>query len=120
MISTPGTERIFLSSCEVAFLLKDLLERLDLESFVKVSGSKGVHLHVPLNTPVTYEATQPFAKSVAQLLENEHPDLVVSEMPKFKRKGKVLVDWSQNSEHKSTVAVYSLASENVGLSSRCR
>jgi bifunctional non-homologous end joining protein LigD len=104
----PGDGADILSSCEVAFLLKDLLERLDLESFVKVSGSKGVHLHVPLNTPVTYEATQPFAKSVAQLLENEHPDLVVSEMSKFKRKGKVLVDWSQNSEHKSTVAVYSL------------
>jgi len=104
----PGDGADILSSCEVAFLLKDLLERLDLESFVKVSGSKGVHLHVPLNTPMTYEATQPFAKSVAQLLENEHPDLVVSEMSKFKRKGKVLVDWSQNSEHKSTAAVYSL------------
>ena len=104
----PGDGADILSSCAVAFLLKDLLERLDLESFVKVSGSKGVHLHVPLNTPVTYEATQPFAKSVAQLLEDEHPDLVVSEMSKFKRKGKVLVDWSQNSEHKSTVAVYSL------------
>ena len=104
----PGDGANILSSCEVAFLLKDLLERLDLESFVKVSGSKGVHLHVPLNTPVTYAATQPFAKSVAQLLEHEHPGLVVSEMPKAKRKGKVLVDWSQNSEHKSTAAVYSL------------
>jgi bifunctional non-homologous end joining protein LigD len=104
----PGDGADILKSCEVAFLLKDLLDRLDLESFVKVSGSKGIHLHVPLNTPVTYEATQPFAKSVAQLLETEHPDLVVSEMPKSKRKGKVFVDWSQNSEHKSTVAVYSL------------
>ena len=104
----PGDGADILNSCEVAFLLKDLLDRLDLESFVKVSGSKGIHLYVPLNTPVTYEATQPFAKSVAQLLENEHRDLVVSEMPKAKRKGKVFVDWSQNSEHKSTVAVYSL------------
>jgi bifunctional non-homologous end joining protein LigD len=104
----PGDGANILKSCEVAFLLKDLLERLDLESFVKVSGSKGIHLHVPLNTPVTYEATQPFAKSLAQLLESEHPDLVVSEMPKAKRKGKVFVDWSQNSDHKSTVAVYSL------------
>jgi bifunctional non-homologous end joining protein LigD len=104
----PGDGADILMSSEVAFLLKDLLDRLDLDSFVKVSGSKGIHLYVPLNTPVTYEATQPFAKSVAQLLENEHPNLVVSEMPKFKRKGKVFVDWSQNSEHKSTVAVYSL------------
>jgi bifunctional non-homologous end joining protein LigD len=104
----PGDGADILKSCEVAFLLKDLLDRLDLESFVKVSGSKGIHLHVPLNAPVNYEATQPFAKSVAQWLENEHPQLVVSEMAKAKRKGRVFVDWSQNSEHKSTVAVYSL------------
>jgi bifunctional non-homologous end joining protein LigD len=104
----PGEGADILNSCEVAFLVKDLLDRLNLESFVKVSGSKGIHLHVPLNTKVTYAATQPFAKSVAQLLESEHPDLVVSEMTKTRRKGKVFVDWSQNSEHKSTVAPYSL------------
>ena len=107
----PGAGTDILRSCEVAFLLKDLLDRLNLESFVKVSGSKGIHLHVPLNTAVTYEATQPFAKSVARLLEHEHPHLVVSEMPKAKRRGKVFVDWSQNSEHKSTVAVYSLRAQ---------
>jgi bifunctional non-homologous end joining protein LigD len=104
----PGDGADILNSCEVAFLVKDLLDRLNLKSFVKVSGSKGIHLHVPLNTKVTYEATQPFAKSVAQLLESEHPDLIVSEMAKTRRKGKVFVDWSQNSEHKSTVAPYSL------------
>jgi bifunctional non-homologous end joining protein LigD len=104
----PGEGADILKSAEAAFLVKDVLDRLKLKSFVKVSGSKGIHLHVPLNTPVTYETTQPFAKSVAQLLEAEHPDLIVSEMPKAKRKGKVFVDWSQNSEHKSTVAVYSL------------
>src|SRR5689334_241145 len=97
-----------LSACEAAFHAKDVLDRLDLKSFVKVSGSKGIHLHVPLNTNVTYEATQPFARSMAQLLEREHPNLVVSEMAKTKRKGKVFVDWSQNSDFKSTVAVYSL------------
>ena len=104
----PGDDADILHSCEVAFLVKDLLDRLNLKSFVKVSGSKGIHLHVPLNTRVTYEATQPFAKSIAQLLESDHSNLVVSEMPKVKRKGKVFVDWSQNSEHKSTVAPYSL------------
>ena len=104
----PGDGADILKSCEVALLLKELLDKLDLESFVKVSGSKGIHLHVPLNTNVTYEATQPFAKSLAQWLESEHPNLVVSEMAKAKRKGKVFVDWSQNSDHKSTVAVYSL------------
>ena len=104
----PGEGADILSACEAAFHVKDMLERLNLKSFVKVSGSKGIHLHVPLNTNVTYEATQPFARSIAQLLEREYPNLVVSEMPKTKRRGKVLVDWSQNSEYKSTVAVYSL------------
>ena len=104
----PGEGADILRSCEAAFLVKDLLDRLDLEAFVKVSGSKGIHLHVPLNGKISYEASQPFAKSIAQTLENEHPRLIVSEMPKARRKGKVLVDWSQNSEHKSTAAVYSL------------
>ena len=110
----PGDGADILKSCEVAFLVKDLLDRLNLKSFVKVSGSKGLHLHVPLNTKISYEASQPFAKSIAQLLEREHADLIVSEMPKHKRKGKVLVDWSQNSEHKSTVAVYSLRANANG------
>ncbi len=104
----PGEGADILRSCEAAFLVKDLLDRLDLQSFVKVSGSKGLHLHVPLNKNITYDATQPFARSIAQTLENEHPRLIVSEMPKARRQGKVLVDWSQNSEHKSTASVYSL------------
>ncbi|HEX5606278.1 MAG TPA: non-homologous end-joining DNA ligase [Candidatus Binatia bacterium] len=104
----PGEGADILSACKAAFHVKDVLDRLNLKSFVKVSGSKGIHLHVPLNTNVTYEVTQLFAKSIAQLLEREHPNLVVSEMPKTKRRGKVFVDWSQNAEYKSTVAVYSL------------
>ena len=104
----PGEGADILSACQAAFHVKDVLDRLNLKCFVKVSGSKGIHLHVPLNTNVTYDATQPFAKSVAQLLERDHPNLVVSEMPKAKRRGKVFVDWSQNAEYKSTVAVYSL------------
>jgi len=104
----PGEGADIFSACEAAFHVKDVLDRLNLKSFVKVSGSKGIHLHVPLNTNVTYEVTQPFAKSIAQLLAREHPNLIVSEMPKTKRRGKVLVDWSQNAEYKSTVAVYSL------------
>jgi bifunctional non-homologous end joining protein LigD len=104
----PGEGADIFDSAEAAFLVKDLLDRLQLQSFVKGSGSKGIHLHVPLNTAVTYEATQPFAKSIAQMLEIEHSDLIVSEMAKAKRKQKVFVDWSQNSAYKSTVAVYSL------------
>ncbi|HEX2228423.1 MAG TPA: non-homologous end-joining DNA ligase [Candidatus Binatia bacterium] len=104
----PGEGADILDSSEAAFLVKAVLDRLKLKSFPKVSGSKGIHLHVPLNTPVTYEAVQPFAQSIAQLLQTEHPQFIVSEMAKAKRNKKVFVDWSQNSEHKSTVAVYSL------------
>ncbi|MGH7768375.1 MAG: non-homologous end-joining DNA ligase [Candidatus Binatia bacterium] len=108
----PGAGANILNSCEAAFLVKDLLERLQLKSFVKVSGSKGIHLHVPLNTRITYETTQPFARSIAESLENEHPASIVSEMAIAKRKGKVFIDWSQNSRYKSTVAVYSLRAKH--------
>src|SRR5262245_52252549 len=104
----PGDQTNILKSCRAAFLVKGVLDRLNLKSLVKVSGSKGIHLHVPLNTEVTYEMTQALARTIAQFLGREHPDLIVSEMAKEKRKGKVFIDWSQNSEHKSTVAVYSL------------
>jgi bifunctional non-homologous end joining protein LigD len=63
---------------------------------------------VPLNTPHTYAQTKPFALGIAQLLERRHPGLVVSDMKKSLRTGKVLVDWSQNDGHKTTVCVYSL------------
>jgi bifunctional non-homologous end joining protein LigD len=108
----PGEGADFLDAAEAAFLVKELLKRLHLECFAKVSGSKGIHLHVPLNTSATYEASQPFAQSVAQMLEGEHPEFIVSEMAKAKRRKKVFVDWSQNSEHKSTVAVYSLRAKS--------
>ncbi len=88
--------------------MKEILDRLQLESFVKVSGSKGLHLHVPLNTPTTYEATQRFAKRLAELVARQHPDDVVSQMAKGLRRGKVFIDWSQNHDHKTTVSVYSL------------
>jgi bifunctional non-homologous end joining protein LigD len=65
-------------------------------------------VYVPLNNPTNYDATKPFAKRVAELLEQRMPELVVSRMTKRLRPGKVLVDWSQNDEHKTTVNVYSL------------
>jgi bifunctional non-homologous end joining protein LigD len=108
----PGEGADILDAAAAAFLVKELLDRLDLQSFPKVSGSKGIHLHVPLNSGATYEASQPFAQSIAQYLENQHPDFIVSQMAKEKRKKKVFVDWSQNSEHKTTVAVYSLRAKS--------
>jgi bifunctional non-homologous end joining protein LigD len=104
----PGEGTTLLHCIEVARLLRGLLEHLGLEAWPKVTGSKGLQLYVPLNTPVTYAATNPFAHTVAQLLEREHPQLVVSRMTKVLRKGKILIDWSQNHEKKTTVAAYSL------------
>jgi len=104
----PGPPANAVQCAQVALWLREMFGKLGLEIFVKSSGSKGMQVYVPLNTPVTYEETTPFAKAVAQTLEKAHPELVVSDMKKELRHGKVLVDWSQNSETKTTVCVYSL------------
>lgn len=104
----PGEGAGLLECGRVALELRRVLEGLGLQVFLKVSGSKGLHLNVPLNTAVTYEQSQPFAKSIAELLERQLPDQVVSGMAKSARRGKVLIDWSQNSDFKTTVCVYAL------------
>lgn len=104
----PGEPADVLDCARVALWIRDLLEALELKSFVKSSGSKGLQLYIPLNTATTYDKTQPFAHAIAELLEREHPDRVESEMAKNLRAGKVFIDWSQNSEFKTTVCVYSL------------
>jgi bifunctional non-homologous end joining protein LigD len=104
----PGEPAALPECREVALLLRDLLADLGLDCLAKTSGSKGMQVYVPLNTPVTYDDTKPFAQAIAQLLEKRHPKLVVSSMKKSLRPGKVFIDWSQNSRHKTTVAVYSL------------
>jgi bifunctional non-homologous end joining protein LigD len=104
----PGPPATIVECAEVALRLREAFDHLGLEAFPKTSGSKGMQVYVPLNTPVTYAATKPFARGLAQVLERRHPALVVSDMKKSLRGGKVLVDWSQNDEHKTTVNVYSL------------
>jgi bifunctional non-homologous end joining protein LigD len=104
----PGEGADIRQCADVALLLREMLTKLRLRSFPKVSGSKGIQIYIPLNTPVTYAATQPFAHAIAELLERQQPDRVVSEMPKNLRHGKVFIDWSQNADHKTTVGVYSL------------
>jgi bifunctional non-homologous end joining protein LigD len=104
----PGAPAGIIECCEVGLVLHGLFEQLGLESVAKTSGSKGLQVYVPLNTPVDYRATKPFAKRVAEVLEQRMPELVVSRMTKRLRPGKVLVDWSQNDQHKTTVNVYSL------------
>jgi bifunctional non-homologous end joining protein LigD len=104
----PGPPANIVQCCQVAKWLRDIFEHLNLESFPKTSGSKGLQLYVPLNTPTTFDATKLFARALAQVLEQDHPEEVVSDMKKTLRTGKVFVDWSQNDEHKTTIAVYSL------------
>ena len=104
----PGAPAGILDCAEVALWIRDYFDRLGLEASIKTSGSKGLQIYVPLNTPVTYDDTKPFARAVAERMEREHPDRVVSKMQKHLRVGKVLVDWSQNDSHKTTVCVYSL------------
>jgi bifunctional non-homologous end joining protein LigD len=105
----PGAPADLAQCCEVALLLRGLFDSLGLASFAKTSGSKGMQIYVPLNASgVTYDDTKPFARAVAQTLEREKPALIVSNMKKSLRAGKVLVDWSQNDPHKTTVCVYSL------------
>ena len=104
----PGEPATAVECAQVALRLRELFDGLGLECFAKHSGSKGIQVYVPLNTAVTYERTKSYARAVAQALERSEPDLVVSKQDRKLRKGKVLVDWSQNDYSKTTVAVYSL------------
>jgi len=104
----PGPPASIVECCRVGLWIRDALERGGLRSFAKSSGSKGLQVYCPLNSEATYDETKPFAHELARALEQQHPELVVSDMKKSLREGKVLVDWSQNDVHKTTVCVYSL------------
>ena len=109
----PGPPANIVQCCEVGIWLRDLLAKLELKSFPKTSGSKGLQVYVPLNTPVTFDQTKELARDIARHLERKHFKLVLSEMSRALRKGKVFVDWSQNDEHKTTVNVYSLRAKEL-------
>jgi bifunctional non-homologous end joining protein LigD len=104
----PGPPADIVLCCQVGLWLKALFDALKMESFAKTSGSKGLQVYVPINGPVTYDKTKAFSHAIAELLESQSPEAVVSNMQKSRRPGKVLVDWSQNDDHKTTVNVYSL------------
>ncbi len=104
----PGDPATIVECCRVGLRLRELFGDLGVECFPKSSGSKGLQVYVPLNSDVTYEVTKPYAQAVAQLLERQAPEEITSRMTKKLRKGKVFVDWSQNTETKTTVAAYSL------------
>ena len=105
----PGPPADIVDCCRVALRLRDMFGHFGVQSFPKTSGSKGMQVYVPLNSKkFNYDVTKPFAKAIAQLLEKQTPDLVVSKMKKVERGGKIFVDWSQNHRSKTTIAVYSL------------
>ncbi len=104
----PGPPAGIPECARVALAIRDVLEAVGLEGWVKTSGSKGLQLYVPLNTPCTHEHASSFALAVGQLLERDRPHEVLTSMAKVERAGKVFVDWSQNNRHKTTIAVYSL------------
>jgi bifunctional non-homologous end joining protein LigD len=104
----PGAPANIVQCCQVSVWVREIFGRLGLECFPKTSGSKGLQVYIPLNTPVTYEETKGFAHELARLLERTYPGRAVSDMKKALRVGKVLVDWSQNDQHKTTVSVYSM------------
>jgi bifunctional non-homologous end joining protein LigD len=108
----PGPPADIVLCCKVGLWLKSVFEALQMESFAKTSGSKGLQVYVPINSAATYDRTKAFAHAVAELLESQSPETVVSKMQKSLRRGKVLVDWSQNDDHKTTVNVYSLRAKD--------
>jgi bifunctional non-homologous end joining protein LigD len=104
----PGPPANIVQCAQVGLWVRAIFDHFGLQSFPKTSGSKGMQIYIPLNTKTSYAETKPFAHAVARLLEQEHPELVVSDMKKAVRTNKVFVDWSQNNEHKTTIGVYSL------------
>jgi bifunctional non-homologous end joining protein LigD len=104
----PGAPASIVECCEVALLLRERLQADGLSAYPKTSGSKGMQLYVPLDAKSPWEDVHGYAKLLARDLTESHKDLVVWQMKKDLRGGKVLVDWSQNNSAKTTVAVYSL------------
>jgi bifunctional non-homologous end joining protein LigD len=105
----PGEPANILECSRVALILRDLLSRMGLMSYVKTSGQKGLHVFVPLNrTEATFEDTKTFSKAVAEIMQKHYPDLVTSKMAKQERKAKVFINWSQNDSSKTMICVYSL------------
>ena len=105
----PGDEANILDCARVALILRDLLSQMELSSYVKTSGRKGLHVYVPLNRKeTTFEDTKTFSKAVAGIMQKHYPELVTAKMAKQERKTKVFINWSQNDSSKTMICVYSL------------
>jgi bifunctional non-homologous end joining protein LigD len=108
----PGPPATIVQCCQVGLWIREIFAQLKLSAYAKTSGSKGLQIYLPLNTPVTYDDTKSFSHAIAELLEKQHPELVLSSMSKVARERKVFVDWSQNDRIKTTVSVYSLRAKD--------
>jgi bifunctional non-homologous end joining protein LigD len=104
----PGPPATIVDCCQVALWLREWFVEHGLQAFAKTSGSKGLQVYVPLNTPVDYDHTKRISRGLAQKLERDRPRQVVHTQRRTLREGKVLIDWSQNDDSKTTVNVYSL------------
>lgn len=105
----PGDQAGIPEAARVALMLRDLLSRMGLKSFVKTSGKKGLHVVVPLNrSDTTFEDTKTFSRAVAGIMQKHYPDLVTASMAKKARITKVFINWSQNDASKTMICVYSL------------
>jgi bifunctional non-homologous end joining protein LigD len=113
----PGPGAGLPECAQVAQWARAILVGMGLEPMPVTSGSKGIHLYAALDGKQDSEQVSAVARELARYLESEHPDLVVSDMKKSLRGGKVLVDWSQNNANKTTIAPYSLRGRDRGTSS---
>ena len=104
----PGPGTAMAECAMVAQWIWEVLDDVDLAAYPKTSGSKGLQVYVPLNAPHDHEHARSFSLAVAQRVEQRHPELVVTTQAKVARKDRVLIDWSQNSRHKTTICAYSL------------
>ncbi|HVX33338.1 MAG TPA: non-homologous end-joining DNA ligase, partial [Solirubrobacterales bacterium] len=104
----PGAPADIVDCARVALRRRAFFAQLGLDSYAKTSGSKGIHLHLPLNGTATFAESRPFAKAIAETFEARFPDEVVPTQTKARRKGRVLIDWSQNDRHKTTACVYTI------------
>ncbi len=105
----PGAPATIVECCEVALATREVLDAVGLQAWCKTSGSKGLQMYVPLNSPgATHSACADFALATGQVLERQMRGRVTTVMAKVERHGKIFVDWSQNAHHKTTIAPYSL------------
>lgn len=112
----PGDEADILECVRVALILRDLLSSMNLVTYVKTSGMKGLHVYAPLNSEeTTFEETRKFSKAVAEVMQRNYPDLVTAKMAKEYRKKKVFINWSQNDSSKTMVCVYSLRARQIPM-----